>query len=100
MSMELLSRPYMDEFYSEDELTRLRDEQIREGLSFFPFMAMIDAFQHWVYTAPEHGAEARRAKWAELAASGYRVVVVTHRRLTRERARVSATLRRLLDLAA
>jgi oligoendopeptidase F len=66
MSMELLSRPYMDEFYNADELTRLCDEQIREALRFFPFMAMIDAFQHWVYTAEEHGAEARRAKWAEL----------------------------------
>ncbi len=66
MSMELLSRPYMSEFYTEDEIPRLRDEQIREGLSFFPFMAMIDAFQHWVYTAPDHGAKARRAKWAEL----------------------------------
>ena len=36
MSMELLSRPYMDEFYTEDELARLRDEQIREALRFFP----------------------------------------------------------------
>ena len=41
-------------------------EQLREALRFFPFMAMIDAFQHWAYTAPEHGAAARRARWAEL----------------------------------
>lgn len=66
MSMELLSRPYIGEFYPREDLQRLKDEQIREALRFFPFMAMIDAFQHWVYTAPEHGAEARRAKWAEL----------------------------------
>ena len=66
MSMELLSRPYMDEFYTEDELARLRDEQIREALRFFPFMAMIDAFQHWVYTTDDHVAEARYAKWTEL----------------------------------
>lgn len=66
MSMELLSRPYMGEFYTEDQLTRLRDDQIRIRIGFFPFIAMIDAFQHWVYTTPEHGAEARRAKWAEL----------------------------------
>lgn len=66
MSMELLSRPYMGEFYSEDDLERLRDEQLRESLSFFPFMAMIDAFQHWMYTDTDHGAQARRAKWAEL----------------------------------
>jgi oligoendopeptidase F len=66
MSMELLSRPYLKEFYSEEELPRLKDEQLREALRFFPFMAMIDAFQHWVYTSPDHDAKARRAKWAEL----------------------------------
>ena len=66
MSMELLSRPYLSEFYKDDELGRLKDEQIKDALRFFPFMAMIDAFQHWVYTEPEHGPEARRAKWGEL----------------------------------
>lgn len=66
MSMELLSRPYMGEFYADKDLARLRNEQLRENLRFFPFMAMIDAFQHWVYTSPEHDSAARRAKWAEL----------------------------------
>jgi oligoendopeptidase F len=47
---------------------RLQDEQLRESLRFFPWMAMIDAFQHWVYTTPDHGAEARKARWAELEA--------------------------------
>jgi oligoendopeptidase F len=28
---------------------------------------MLDAFQHWVYTSPEHEADARRAKWEELS---------------------------------
>lgn len=68
MSMELLARPYLGEFYKKDELERLLDDQIRSTLDFFPFMAMIDSFQQWVYTAEEAGAEARRAKWAELEA--------------------------------
>ncbi len=68
MTMELLARPYLGEFYKKDELERLLDDQIRSILDFFPFMAMIDSFQHWVYTAEEHGVEARRAKWAELEA--------------------------------
>lgn len=67
MSMELLSRPYLSEFYTEEEIRRVRDEQLREALRFFPWMAMLDAFQHWVYTSPEHDADARRAKWEELS---------------------------------
>jgi oligoendopeptidase F len=66
MSMELLARPYLGEFFSEDELVSLLKEQLKDKLRFFPFMAMIDAFQHWVYTAEEHGSEARKAKWTEL----------------------------------
>ena len=66
MSMELLSRPYLSEFYTDEQLRRVRDEQLREALRFFPFMAMIDAFQQWVYTSPEHDAGARYDKWNEL----------------------------------
>lgn len=66
MSMELLSRPYMSEFYSEEELGRLLDDQLRTVLSMLPWIAMLDSFQHWVYTAEDHGPEARRAKWREI----------------------------------
>lgn len=66
MSMELLARPYLGEFYSQEELDRLLDDQLRGVLSILPWIAMLDAFQHWVYTAEEHGAEARRAKWREI----------------------------------
>ncbi len=67
-AMEFLARPYLGEFYTAAELGRLRDDQIRAALSFLPFMAMIDAFQHWVYTTHHPHAAARRAKWAELEA--------------------------------
>lgn len=66
MSMELLARPYLDEFYSEEQLAKLLKDQLRDKLRFFPFMAMIDSFQHWVYTADDHSAPARRKKWTEL----------------------------------
>lgn len=65
-AMELLARPYLDEFYSGDDLARILDDQVLTVLRFFPWMAMLDAFQHWVYTSPEHDSEARRAKWIEL----------------------------------
>jgi oligoendopeptidase F len=67
-AMEYLSRPYLAEFYEADDLVRILDDQIRGSLSFFPFMAMIDAFQHWVYTTDDPSAAARRAKWADLEA--------------------------------
>jgi oligoendopeptidase F len=68
-AMEFLARPYLHEFYAAGDLARLRDEQIRGSLSFLPFMAMIDAFQHWVYTTADTvDAAARRARWAELEA--------------------------------
>lgn len=66
MSMELLARPYLDEFYSEEQLAKLLKDQLRDKLRFFPFMAMIDSFQHWVYTADDCSPEARRKKWVEL----------------------------------
>ena len=68
MSMEFLARPYLGEFYTPEQLAHLGDDQIRDTLSFLPFMAMIDAFQHWVYTTDQPDAAARRAKWAELEA--------------------------------
>ena len=67
MAMELLSRPYFQEFYKGADLKRVLDNQLRKVLEFFPFMAMIDAFQHWVYTATgDISASARRQRWAEL----------------------------------
>ena len=66
MSMELLARPYLSEFYTQEELDRLLDDQLRHALSGMPWIAMLDAFQHWVYTTEDHGHEARRAKWREI----------------------------------
>ena len=67
MAMELLSRPYFKEFYSGDTLARVLDDQLKKILEFFPFMAMIDAFQHWVYTEKgDVGSKARALKWREL----------------------------------
>jgi oligoendopeptidase F len=68
MSMELLARPYLGEFYGEEDLPRLLDDQLRKALGGITWIAMLDSFQHWVYTAEDHSAQARRAKWAEIEA--------------------------------
>ena len=54
MSMELLAAPYLtrrfDGFYTEAEAARARIEHLSKILTFLPYMAVVDGFQHWVYT--------------------------------------------------
>ena len=66
MSMELLTYPYLDEFYEGDDRARA----IRKHLEAIPkalaWIATIDAFQHWIYTNPGHTRQDRHAKWIEI----------------------------------
>lgn len=66
MSMELLGRKYFHYFYSKDDLNRVLNEQLIKIVEFFPFMSMIDSFQHWVYTTKTPDRKARGEKWKEL----------------------------------
>jgi oligoendopeptidase F len=68
MAMELLGAPYLGHFYSETDAARARVEHLEGMLRFWPYMAVVDSFQHWVYT---HHAEASNptncdTKWGEL----------------------------------
>jgi oligoendopeptidase F len=71
MSMELLAAPYLPEkfggFYSEPEAARDRAEHLERIILFWPYMAVVDAFQQWAHTQPA-GADlaACDAKWTEL----------------------------------
>lgn len=53
MSMELLAAPYLtkDEggFYTPEEAARDRIAHLEKIILFWPYMAVVDAFQHWVY---------------------------------------------------
>jgi oligoendopeptidase F len=66
MSMELLSLDYLDEFHDGDELRRAKFAQLEGIIHLFPWVARIDAFQHWMYTRPDHTREERRDYWLEL----------------------------------
>lgn len=69
MSMELISMEYWDEFYSDaDELKRARREQLEKILSTLPWVATVDAFQHWVYENEKHSVEARSTAWNKISA--------------------------------
>ncbi|MBX7242330.1 MAG: M3 family oligoendopeptidase [Bacteroidia bacterium] len=67
MTMELLTLDYYDVFYA-DEKDRIRaqKEQIMRALTVFPWVAAIDAFQHWVYDNPSHTCEERLNEWTKI----------------------------------
>ncbi|MCC6159231.1 MAG: M3 family oligoendopeptidase [Deltaproteobacteria bacterium] len=71
MSMELLAAPCLSApgaFYSDADAARARIEHLEEIVLFWPYMAVVDAFQHWVYEHPADARDARRcdAMWAGL----------------------------------
>ncbi len=72
MAMELLASPYLRAseggFYTEQEAARARIEHLEESVTFWPYMAVVDAFQHWAYTYPDEAANPDNCdqEWAEL----------------------------------
>lgn len=72
MGMELLAAPYLTRdnggYYSHPDAARARIEHMEGNILFWPFMAVVDAFQHWVYENPKAGADPAScdAKWTEL----------------------------------
>jgi oligoendopeptidase F len=66
MSMESLAYPYLNEFYTADECKRAIRKHLEGVVSTLPWVATIDAFQHWIYLHPEHTREERTAHWLEL----------------------------------
>lgn len=67
MSMELISMKYWESFYeSGEDLNRAKKEHIESILMVLPWVATIDAFQHWIYEHPKHTREERKNQWLEL----------------------------------
>jgi len=66
MGMELLSKPYLTVFYSSEQAQRAAREHLEGIVHLLPWVATIDAFQHWVYTTPKHSVAEREAYWLEL----------------------------------
>ena len=63
MSMELLGNEFIEEFYPAAEASRARRTHLEGIIGFFPWMATVDAFQHWLYTNPKHTRAERAAAW-------------------------------------
>ncbi|MEM9847466.1 MAG: M3 family oligoendopeptidase [Bacteroidota bacterium] len=67
MSMELLTMDKWHYFFDcADDLKRAQIWLLENILQLLPWIATIDAFQHWIYTHPAHTPEDRRLKWLAL----------------------------------
>jgi len=66
MTMELIANQHLEVFYTQEEATRSRRQHLEGILELLPWIATIDAFQHWIYTHPGHSSEERQTHWMEL----------------------------------
>ncbi len=67
MAQELLMLDSLDQFYDrEEDRKRAAREQWESTVWILCWVAVIDGFQHWLYTNPEHTHEERNAKFVEL----------------------------------
>ena len=66
MSLELLGAADLQDFYEAEDFLRSRTEALQDLISLFPWVAIIDAFQHELYTRPNHAAKDRKEIWLSL----------------------------------
>jgi oligoendopeptidase F len=62
--MELFTMNHWEAFFSnKEDLNRAKEHQLERTITIFPWIAIIDKFQHWVYENPQHTIEERTAQW-------------------------------------
>ena len=67
MSMELLTQPGWGIFYEEQkDADRAKISHLEGVIFLLPWIATIDAFQHWIYANPEHTRDERKLQWISL----------------------------------
>lgn len=67
MSMELISMDHWDVYFDNpEELKRAKKDQLKDVLKTLPWVAVVDQFQHWIYTNPEHSSQERAEAWKNI----------------------------------
>lgn len=67
MSMELISMDQWNIYFdNEADLIRAKKEQLIDVLKTLPWVAVIDQFQHWIYTNPSHNAADREEAFKQI----------------------------------
>ncbi len=66
MGMELLAAPYLTQehggYYTEEQNARARIAHLESFITFLPYMALVDAFQHWIYENPAEASDGVRCE--------------------------------------
>ncbi len=65
MSMEFLAWPWIDSFFLEDT-AKYKFSHLAGAVSFLPYGASVDEFQHGVYENPELTPDERKALWRKI----------------------------------
>jgi oligoendopeptidase F len=69
MAMELFSMEHWDSFFADEtDLKRAKEHQLERVITIFPWIAIIDKFQHWVYEHPTHSHAERTVAWESILA--------------------------------
>jgi oligoendopeptidase F len=67
MSMELISMDNWDVYFNNDEeLKRAKRDQLIDVLKTLPWVAVVDQFQHWMYTNHDHTDAQRTDAWKQI----------------------------------
>jgi oligoendopeptidase F len=66
MSMESIAYPFLDEFYSPKETKRAIRKHLEGVVATLAWVAIVDAFQHWIYLHPNHTRQERTTCWLDL----------------------------------
>ncbi len=66
MSMEHLAAPYLNVFYKDAEAARAWYDHLTGDIGLLPWVAIVDAFQQWIYTHPDHTQDERAKHWVSL----------------------------------
>ncbi|MDB6058236.1 MAG: oligoendopeptidase family [Verrucomicrobiales bacterium] len=66
MSMELLGNEFIEAFYNANDARRARRDHLEGIVEIFPWIATVDAFQHWIYSHPGHTRAERQKAWLDL----------------------------------
>ncbi|WP_420153098.1 M3 family oligoendopeptidase [Siphonobacter sp.] len=67
MSMELITMDHWDVFFpNPEDLRRAKLEHLEDIIETLPWVATVDAFQHWLYENPTHSVEERNAAWLRI----------------------------------
>lgn len=66
MGMEFLALRELETFFSPEDARKFRRLKLIDTLTILPYIAVVDAFQHWVYAHPDHSSDERDRTWSDL----------------------------------